>query len=150
MSRNAAYYLRTGLLILFAIIVLGYSSFQIRNIVFGPSIIVQSPLDGETYTHALVDVKGVAENVNYLTLDDKPIFTDTQGNFDEKMVLLPGSNIIKLYAENKFGKKTEKIIQVILHTDPTDLPVQAKPDIAPKSQVANPVATSTIGTTTNH
>jgi hypothetical protein len=150
MNRNALFYLKNGLLVLFILIVLGYSFFQVRNIVFGPNISLQSPLDGQTYVHALIDVKGTATNINYLTLDDRPILTDLSGNFDEKILLLPGSNNIKLYAENKFGKKTEKILQIIYTSDGTDLPAPTEPDTTTKSQVANPVATSTISTTTTN
>lgn len=139
MNRNAAYYLKTGSLILFVIIVLGYSFFQIRNVILGPEISLESPLDGQTYTHDLIEIKGTAKNVNYLTLNDKPIFTDTEGNFEQHALLFSGYNVIKLYAENKFGKKTEKIIQVIYKED----------DTLVKKQVVNPTATSTISTTTN-
>jgi|SRR5579872_3254102 len=140
MSRNASFYLRAGLLIIFILFIFGYSFFQARNIIFGPEIYLKSPLDGETYENPLVEIKGVAQNADFLYLDDRPIFTDTNGNFDEKLLLSPGYNAIKLDAEDKFGKKTEKIVQVIF---------KANPDTLPKSQVANPIATSTISTTTN-
>ena len=114
MNRNASFYLKTGLLGLFILVILGYAFFQTRNLLFGPSIGIDSPIDGQTYTSPLIKIKGLAENANYLALDDKPIFTDKDGRFDEKMLLSPGYNIIKLNASDKFGKKTEKIIQVIL------------------------------------
>ena len=144
MNRNALFYLHTGSLILLIIVIIGYSFYQARTIIFGPSITLTSPLDGQTYMQPLIDISGVAKNTNYLTLDDRPIFTDKKGNFDEKLLLAPGYNVIKLDAGDKFGKKTEKIIQVILQAQPDDINV--------KNQVVNPLSTSTIekATTTNH
>ena len=139
--RNASFYLKTGSLALLILIILGYSFFQLRDLIFGPSIVIESPLDGQTYIDPLVEIKGIATDANYLHFDDRPIFTDKSGNFDEHILISHGYNIIKLDAEDKFGKKTEKIIQVVY--------TGTEPNIQAKSQVANPIATSTIATTTN-
>lgn len=110
--------MKTGLLCIFILVIFGYSFFQARNLIFGPAIYINSPINGNTYISPLVEIKGLAKNANYLTFDDRPIFTDEFGNFEEKILLSPGYNIIKLDAQDKFGKKTEKIIEVILKTNP--------------------------------
>ncbi len=102
------------LFILFIFIIFGYSVYQARNILFGPRITLVSPLNGETYTEPNIHVKGVAKNAAYLTLNDRALFADKKGNFDDTLLLGYGYNIIKIEAQDKFGKKTQQIIQVIL------------------------------------
>jgi Glucodextranase, domain B len=148
MNQNALYYLKRGLLIALVVTVLSYSLFQTRNIIFGPSIELTSPIDGETYTNPLLEVKGVAENVKSLELDDRPIFTDTKGNFSEKLLLSPGYNILKLEATDKFGKKLDKIIQVILKENQKVTPEYSTPTATSTSPKAESLETST--STNNH
>ena len=114
MNRNGIFYLKRGSFILFITIVVIYSLFQTRNILFGPSIEIVSPINGETYNDPLLEVKGTAKSVKFLTLNDRPLFTDTNGNFEEKLLLAPGYNILKIEGTDKFGKKTKKILEIIL------------------------------------
>jgi hypothetical protein len=127
MTRNASFYVKTGGLILFCVIILGYSFFQFRNLIFGPQISVELPLDGQTYLDPLIEIKGSVTNVSYLGLDDRPIFTDTSGNFDEKILLSPGYNIIKIDAQDKFGKKSQKILQIIYKGNPDIQTIKSQP-----------------------
>ncbi len=127
-----------GSLALFAIIIVVYSVFQARNIIFGPSIDLTSPIDGETYTAALIDIKGIVHNANTFTIDDNPVLTDKNGGFDNQLLLSPGYNIIKVQAGDKFGKTTKVMLQVILKETPQTI-------ISP----VKIVATTTEATSTN-
>ena len=120
MNRNASFYLKTGLLGLFILIIFAYSFIQTKNLIFGPVIHLSSPINGQTYTNPLIDIKGSAKNANYLEMDDRSIFTDEKGHFEDKMLLSPGYNIIKFKAQDKFGNKVEKMIEVILKEPKTD------------------------------
>ena len=114
MSRNASYYLKTGSLLLLILIIVGYTFYQARGLIFGPSITLSSPIPGETYTNPVVDVKGVATNATYFAIDDNPVLLDTDGSFDEQLLLADGYNIIKVDARDKFGKTKELLLQIIL------------------------------------
>lgn len=138
MNRNASYYLKSILLGIFILIIFVYSFFQTRNLILGPSINIESPTNGSTYNTPLVEIKGIAKNINYLTLDDRTIFTDNLGNFDEKMLLSPGYNVIKLEARDKFGKHTNKIIEIILkEATSTDVTVSGSDIIEKASSTPN-------------
>ncbi len=91
-----------------------YAYFKTRDILLGPTITLSSPENGTTLEKSTIAVKGTAKNVSYLFLDDRPIFIDEQGNFSESVALLPGYNIISVKGEDRFGKKEEKIVQVVL------------------------------------
>lgn len=113
MKHNGIYYLKFYSLVTLGIVVFGYSAFQAQKMIRGPQIRVLSPINGATYTTPLIEVKGVAKNISTLTFDDRPLYTDLQGNFSDSLLLSPGYNIIKLEARDKFGSKTEKKIEII-------------------------------------
>ena len=114
MNRNALSTLRIGLIVLFGLIIVGYSIFQAQKIIRGPIIEVHTPQNGATYNQTLIEIDGRARNIAYLNLNDRPIFTDKDGYFKEKLLLSPGYNIIKLDARDKFKKYTEKRLELIL------------------------------------
>lgn len=111
--RNATIIRKVLLFGLFFIIAL-YSLFQAQKLINGPKIEVFSPQNGATYSQTLIEVEGRATNIAYLNMNDKPIFTDKNGYFKEKFLLSPGYNVIKLDAQDKFKKYTEKRLQIIL------------------------------------
>lgn len=113
MRRNGIYYLKFYSLVALGLIVVLYSGFQAQKIIRGPVITLTSPLNGATYTTALIEVKGVAKNISELYLNDRPLYTDKSGNFGDALLLIPGYNIIKLNAKDKFGARTEKKIEII-------------------------------------
>jgi len=113
MRHNGIYYLKFYSLIVLGIIVVGYSIFQAQKIISGPKITVVSPINGATYTTALIEVKGVAKNVSTLMLNDRPLYTDKAGNFSDTLLLNPGYTILKLEAKDKFGSETKKVIEII-------------------------------------
>ncbi len=111
--RNATI-IRKGLLIGLFVVICLYSLFQAQKLINGPKIETFSPLDGSTYSQTLIEVEGQATNIAFLNMNDRPIFTDKNGYFKEKFLLSPGLNTIKLDAQDKFKKYTEKRIQIIL------------------------------------
>jgi hypothetical protein len=114
MSRNALSTLKIVGYVLLGIVIVSYSLFQGWKIIVGPQIDVYSPENATTYSQALIEVSGRARNVSYINLDDRPIFTDKDGYFKEKLLLSPGLNIIKLDATDKFKTYKERKLQVIL------------------------------------
>ena len=114
MNRNASSILKIALFALLALVIVVYSLFQAQKIINGPIIDISSPKDGATYTSPLIEVQGKAENVAYLSLDGRQIFTDKDGNFKENLLLAPGLNVIQLDGIDKFKSKTKKTIQVVL------------------------------------
>ncbi len=114
MNRNAKSVLRITLFSIFGLIILGYTLFQAQKLLSGPIIDIYTPENGSTYNQTLIEVEGRARNISYLNLNDRPIFTDKDGYFKEKLLLSPGYNIIKLDARDKFKKYTEKKLEIIL------------------------------------
>lgn len=99
-----------------------YILFQAKNLLIGPVILVEEPKDGVTLTYEVVTIKGTAKNVSYIYLDNKQIFVDAEGHFSEKLIAPPGYSIIELSAQDKFGRKTKKIIRIILQKAKVEIP----------------------------
>ncbi len=91
----------------------GYVAYEIQKLIFGPRITILSPKNGASVSDSLVEVSGIAKNINDIGLDDRKIFIDEQGNFKEQVLLSYGYNVIDIKAMDKFGRNTEKIIEVI-------------------------------------
>jgi hypothetical protein len=105
--------LKTLLIGIFVLIILGYGVFQAQKIIKGPQITVTSPTTGSTVSDDRVTISGIAKNIAAIWLNDRPIVVDESGAFAEKLMLYPGYNIIMLRAQDKFGAKVEKKIEVV-------------------------------------
>lgn len=113
LNKNLSSYLRVFGFIFFIVIILGYASFQARNIIAGPVVKIKTPLNGASVEQSLINIKGVAKNISRISMNDKQIFTDDEGEFSEKLLLSYGYNIITIKAKDRFGRDTEKTLELI-------------------------------------
>ncbi len=103
-------------IILISIILLflfGYTGYEIQKMLFGPRIEILSPKNGSLISNPLTEIFGLAYNIKDITLNDRKIFIDEKGNFKEKLLLSYGYNAFVIKASDKFGKNTEKVVEVI-------------------------------------
>ncbi len=114
MTHNIVSIVRITAISLLGVIILGYGLFQAQKYIEGPIITIYSPQNGATYTSPLIEVNGRAQNVAYLALDGRQIFTDTSGRFSEKLLLSPGYTILTLRGQDEFGKIISKQIELVL------------------------------------
>lgn len=100
-------------IIIFSVFLLvSYGIFNARNLIIGPVIEIFSPAkDMETEENTFT-VKGRVKNMTFLSMNEKPIFVDTEGLFEEKLLLSPGSNIIEIEARDRFKNETQKIVKI--------------------------------------
>ncbi len=62
-------------------------------------------------------VEGKAPRAKHLKLNGREIFIDREGNFREVLIPLAGYSIISLYAEDRYGKITEKEFKIYIEKD---------------------------------
>lgn len=105
--------MRRYITVAFLLLIAAYAIFQGRFIIFGPEISIDSPKDEATLDAGPLVVSGTAKNVSFLSLDDRPIYTDESSHWEEKLIVLPGLNIIKLDSRDRFGREREKTIRVL-------------------------------------
>jgi hypothetical protein len=130
MRKDIASLLKVGSIIVLSIAILGYAYFRTRALVAGAKIELYGVTDGMTVTEPYLELSGRARNASELTIDDRAVETDQDGNFKEPLILLSGYNIITIKADDKFGKHLEKKYRVVLEesSPPATKPVPEEQD----------------------
>ena len=124
--------LKLMLFVIVVIVIAGYTYYQFHTIISGPKIEIISPTNGESFYNSLVDIKGITKNITHLSLNGRTIFVDKKGLFNEKLLIYNGLNIIEVKATDKFGRITNKILNIVLKESKpkkTEQDVGKKPDI---------------------
>ena len=118
---ESGFNVRRFVIILSIFLLISYGIFNARNLIMGPVIEIFSPTkDMETEENTLV-VSGRARNITFISLNEKPIFVDTGGLFEEKLLLSPGSNMIQIKARDRFKKEVLKTINIYYKQNTTTL-----------------------------
>ncbi len=95
------------------VIVAGYSYYEIKDFLAGPKVEITSPQDGDITHQSLLKIQGTTKNISKLLLNDKQIFTDEEGIFNEELLLSLGYNIIEVKVRDRFERETKKTLKVI-------------------------------------
>ncbi|MFA6476515.1 MAG: hypothetical protein WCV68_03840 [Candidatus Paceibacterota bacterium] len=103
------------------LLVVGYSALKVKNLAIGPEITLLSPLDGTSAKTDLINVKGKAERISQIFINGRKIFTDEAGNFNEQYLLASGYNLLEVMAQDKFGRKVEKKVQLVFNGKEPDI-----------------------------
>ena len=82
-----------------------YGMFQARLLISGPTFTLTHEVSTVEQDRVVI-ITGIAENIISLTLNDRPIFTDDNGNFSEILVLPDGYTIMTLRARDRYGRET--------------------------------------------
>ena len=108
MNQDAKKIVKITSISVFFILIILYAFFVSKDLIFGVKIRNVNLKDGTTVTDSVLKLSGNAKNAIFLSLDDREISVDQQGNFNETIALLPGYNIIDIKARDKFGYSDEK------------------------------------------
>lgn len=96
--------------------VAGYSIFEARRLVEGPKIAILAPVDGSATSSPVVTVSGIAENVSFLSINDRPILTDEEGRFSEQIAPPPGHATLSITAQDRFGRSASRLVHITIVT----------------------------------
>lgn len=99
--------LRYSLIILLALVFVGYLVVQVRNIVEPPDLFIYSPEDGFVTGETQVIIQGETGREVEVSINGKGIGTNEQGRFEETIDLAPGVNTLLISAKKKHGKTTD-------------------------------------------
>lgn len=99
-------------IIISAILLVCYGVFNARNLIIGPTIEIFTPLNNSETEENILTIKGKTKNAASISLNEKPIFVDKQGLFEEKLLLSPGFNTIEIKAKDRFKKEIVKTIKI--------------------------------------
>ena len=99
------------------IIVLGYGIFATHDFVSGPEIIMLKPENGITVNIPEIEISGIAKRIKEITLNDRPITIDEEGNWNETSLLAIGYNVFSIKAYDRFNRKKEYRLELIYKVD---------------------------------
>lgn len=94
--------------IILAGLIISYVIFQARFLITGPQIVLEQEPDTKS-NERVINLKGSAFNITHLWLNDRPIFTDENGDFEEALVLENGYTIATLRAKDRYGRETQVV-----------------------------------------
>ena len=96
------------------VVVVGYGLFEARRIIEGPTITILTPADGSATSTSALSITGKAENISFLTINDKPAYTDEAGNFAATLSPPPGVAVVTVAARDRFGRSASKSVFIIV------------------------------------
>lgn len=95
----------------------GYLIFSYVKFAGNPSLVVDRPVNFEIVLTDQVAVSGTSDPEASLVINSEPISTSENGDFDVKVPLDPGLNVITITATNKFKKQSTVVRNVRLEKD---------------------------------
>ncbi len=90
---------------LIAVAALSYTLFQARFFLEGP-ILTLTPEPDIIQHERQITLFGLAENIIAITVNGRPIVTSETGVFTEPIVLENGYTIVRIEAQDRFGRTT--------------------------------------------
>lgn len=111
-------------LVFFGLFVL-YAGFEAIKVALGPSLVVKTPSAYETVDDPLIRVSGQVKRAAYITVNDRQVFADLDGNFSVELLLPPGYSIIEVAVRDRFDKEVVRHISLVY--EPKDRPTNKDP-----------------------
>jgi len=104
-----------GIIILSAI--LSYIGWGITRIISPPRLSIDSPADNLIIKDHAIEIKGSTEKEVNLTINNRLLLSDKDGNFSLNIDLQTGLNVINITAKKKYSKEQTIIRKIIVESD---------------------------------
>jgi len=116
MSRKTLFVL---IFVLTAISLGGYSYYQTQGLLRGPELTITKPGQGEIFTTPLIIIEGKTLNISHISLNNRDIFVNEKGVFEEQLLLAPGYTIMEIAIEDRFGRERTERLHLFLKNKST-------------------------------
>ena len=113
-----------SLLILF--IVGFYLWHQISSFNSTPYLFVSSPFEDQVVNDSNLTVEGETEREVAVKINGQGIFVNSDGYFEEDIMLQPGKNVLIIEAENKFNRTAREVRNIIYEKEPEPVWIDIK------------------------
>ncbi len=105
MEKNFKQKLILGISITFFVFILIYGFSRTEKWILGIKIKNLNITDNQTFEENPIKITGNADKASYVSINNREIFIQKNGNFEEYIALLPGYNILEVKAKDKFGNE---------------------------------------------
>lgn len=92
-----------------SIVIVAYRN--MRDAIGGVKIDARIEQAEDLNSDSVFNIEGNAKHATYITINGREIFIQKNGDFTEKIALPYGYSQVTLFARDKFGKDTEKILE---------------------------------------
>lgn len=99
---------------LIALALISYGLFEARRLITGPVITITSPISGSATSSSAILISGTAENIAFLTINDRSAFTDEQGHFSERISAPPGYTVLTVRGKDRFGRESSQSVSITI------------------------------------
>lgn len=107
-------------LIAFFVLLAAYAYYEGRGFLRGPTIEIENR--AMEVSEPLITIEGSAKRIASLSMNGKALPVTEDGAFAEDYLLSPGYNRIVLEARDRYGKATERIIEIVYTPSGVTLP----------------------------
>ena len=90
-----------------------YGLFEARRFLTGPVLTIDTPLPGSRVA-SVVTVRGVAQNISFITLNGRQIYVDDAGVFKETLTPAKGYTVLTVEVRDRFGRTDRKELPVVI------------------------------------
>jgi hypothetical protein len=101
-----------------------YAIFQMRDIIFGARLTVNTITDGEVVAEQLITISGNMRHASSVIINGNVVATNQNGDFTDELLLSPGYNLITIDVRDRFGKLIEKTYRVLYNEETLAEPSQ--------------------------
>ncbi len=105
--------IKVSLISIISIVIVAYTAFESYDFIIGPQITISQPENGISIATSSVVVQGKADRIKNLYINNRPVLIDTEGNFNETILLAPGYNITLLSAQDRFERTIEHKLELV-------------------------------------
>ena len=113
MTKDPRKALKFSLGIALALVIALYALDKTQNLLMGPEIIVQTPLNGAVVLSTTIPIEGTAKNISKISINGRQISIDQKGIFKDRLVIAKGYNIITVVGIDRFGKVKEVKVSAV-------------------------------------
>lgn len=92
----------TGLIILLFLFIIIYTRSRTSFLSQGVSLSVENLEDGQRFSSRVLNLEGTAKRAVMLTINNREVLIDENGDFEDTLILYPGLNILTIEAQDKF------------------------------------------------
>lgn len=98
----------------FLIAVLSYGLFEARRYLAGPELVIETPAQGALLHGGAVEVRGIARNISFISLNDRQIYVDETGAFSETITPPPGYTVVTVAVRDRFNRERTEMRSLIV------------------------------------
>ncbi|OGC81090.1 hypothetical protein A2943_01445 [Candidatus Adlerbacteria bacterium RIFCSPLOWO2_01_FULL_51_16] len=106
--------MKRGLFTVAVLLLLGYGLFEAWRLLEGPQLSILSPVDGSATSSPAILIEGTAKNIAFLTINDKPSYTDETGHFRQLLSVPPGYTVVTVAATDRFGRRASESVSITM------------------------------------